>query len=449
LFENSETVIATITHATSNSTTLTATTDTATGTIVDVPPPQILDLHLVTNTNNNVQFVLMHFTDLDSAGNTYSTVIPLNLEGQQRDFQLAFDTGFYIDPNHQYKVTLQYLGNDDPGNGNDSIRITALVVEGVTIAPTQGNFQLGTGNAEDLLVATVQPSAGGTVTGTASDLVPSASGTAGNDFITGDGTLSGLAGNDKLIGGGGNDTLSGGLDSDILVGGAGNDALDGDNNVGIDTADYSLATSGVTVTLNATGTGTATGGAGTDTLAEIENVIGSNYDDTLTGSSDHNFLSGLDGNDTLSGGDHNDLLAGGTGNDILSGNAGNDVLFGGEGTDTLAGGAGADILSGGKNADAFVFKVADLGQGMDTITDFKIAEGDVLDVSAVLSGTGVTEANLGTFLIFDTTTSPGNTIISVDLDGTGTGESAVPLVTLQGVETTLNALLGQIDYTTP
>ncbi len=423
-------------------------TGSVTTNIMDVPPPQILDLHLVTNTNNNVQFLLMTFTDLDSTGHTYSTVIPLDSEGQQRDFQLAFDTGFYIDPSHHYKVTLQYLGNDDPGNGNDSIQITDLAVEGVVIEPSHGNFHLGTGSADDLMVATVQPSAGGTVIGTASDLVPS-SGTAGNDLITGtagDDTLSGLAGNDKLIGGDGTDTLSGGLDSDILVGGAGDDALDGDNNVGIDTADYSSATSGVIVNL---ATGTATGGAGNDTLVEIENVIGSNFNDTLTGSTDHNFLSGIGGDDTLSGGDHNDLLAGGTGNDILSGNAGNDVLFGGEGTDTIAGGVGADTLSGGKNADAFVFKAADLGQGVDTITDFKIAEGDVLDVSEVLIGTSVpiTPANLSTFLIFDTTTSPGNTIISVDLDGTGTG-NAVPLVTLQGVETTLATLLGtgQIDY---
>ena len=41
-----------------------------------------------------------------------------------------------------------------------------------------------------------------------------------------------------------------------------------------------------------------TGGAGTDTLSGFENLTGSAFNDTLTGSTAANVLMGLDGNDT-------------------------------------------------------------------------------------------------------------------------------------------------------
>ena len=42
-----------------------------------------------------------------------------------------------------------------------------------------------------------------------------------------------------------------------------------------------------------------TGGDGTDTLSSIENVIGSNYADTLSGTSGDNSISGGAGVDTV------------------------------------------------------------------------------------------------------------------------------------------------------
>ena len=128
---------------------------------------------------------------------------------------------------------------------------------------------------------------------------------------TGPVRLVGLGGADDLLGGNGNDILQGGTGNDILDGGAGND-----------TADYSDATSNnLNVNLN---TGVSSGGGrGSDTLFNIENALGSGFNDKLTGNAGVN------------------MLVGGGGNDQLSGGGGNDILWGGAGDDTITGGGGA------------------------------------------------------------------------------------------------------------
>jgi Ca2+-binding RTX toxin-like protein len=114
---------------------------------------------------------------------------------------------------------------------------------------------------------------------------------------TGDDTIIGGAGNEYLDGDdrGGNPDISG---NDTLTGGAGNDTLDGNN--GIDIADYGResGTRGVTVNL-LTGTATDTFGD-TDTLIGIENVVGTDNNDTLTGDDGNNILDGGAGRDTAS-----------------------------------------------------------------------------------------------------------------------------------------------------
>jgi Ca2+-binding RTX toxin-like protein len=77
-----------------------------------------------------------------------------------------------------------------------------------------------------------------TVNGSPQDILK---GFEGND------TLYGLADDDLLYGGAGTDTLYGGDDDDMVAGGAGNDTLNGEG--GTDTADYSAAAAGVTVSL--------------------------------------------------------------------------------------------------------------------------------------------------------------------------------------------------------
>ncbi len=179
-------------------------------------------------------------------------------------------------------------------------------------------------------------------------------GTRGNDVLFGYGGADFIYGgphNDQLFGGTGNDRLFGGTGNDLLKGGVNNDLLNG--GLGTDTADYSTvsidppgpvgpiltigATAGVTVNLNMQGVAQNTGGAGLDMLVGIENLIGTNFNDTLTGNGAKNVLSGLDGDDTLDGRGGIDTASYATatagvtvsllsGSGEASGGAGNDTL---------------------------------------------------------------------------------------------------------------------------
>ena len=207
-------------------------------------------------------------------------------------------------------------------------------------------------------------------------------GTAGTDKLVGAGgedNLEGLGGNDFLGGGSANDELDGGAGDDTLEGGPGADALDGGPNGSAgDTITYARSAAAVRVNL---GKATAEGGeAAGDVFENVENIIGSPWDDWLRGDSNDNALSGGAGADTL--------IGGGGGNDMLNGGAGDDTLNGGAGDDTLIGGAGADLLTGGPGVDTISYA------GSDAAVDIRIryghasgghAEGDVYrDVEHVI-----------------------------------------------------------------
>ena len=252
-----------------------------------------------------------------------------------------------------------------------------------------------------------------------------------NDSLTGsngDNTLNGGLGNDTLAGGLGNDSyavnstldivtegLNAGMDqvnsalanytlganlengrilhtgaanllgnelNNVLYAGAGNNILNG--GAGSDTASYQYATAAVTLNLSVTGA-QATGSSGSDTLANIQHLTGSNYADTLTGNSVANTLNGGAGADTMAGGDASDIYhvdnvgdvvtetnaaaAGGidtvcsslnsyslkdnvengritaAGPASITGNGLNNVLYAGMGDSTLDGGTGVDTAS--------------------------------------------------------------------------------------------------------
>ena len=148
----------------------------------------------------------------------------------------------------------------------------------------------------------------------------------GNDTLMGDGedddgddTLHGGAGNDTLTGGEGRDTLNGDAGDDTLTGGEGDDTLNG--GAGSDTADYTAATTSVTVNL-ATGGEVEDSHGDDDKLISIENVIGGGANDTLTGGDGNNVLTGGDGDDTINGGDGDDTISGGMGTNVLHGGMG-------------------------------------------------------------------------------------------------------------------------------
>ncbi len=146
----------------------------------------------------------------------------------------------------------------------------------------------------------------------------------GNDTLLGNegnDTLYGGLGDDKLDGGAGDDQLKGGAGNDILQGGLGRNTLDG--GPGRDTASFEFATAGITANLSVPTESDNL--IKQNTLVSIENLSGSNHDDTLTGDAGNNVLSGLAGDDTLAGGAGDDVLRGGTGADTLDGGAGTDT----------------------------------------------------------------------------------------------------------------------------
>ncbi len=138
------------------------------------------------------------------------------------------------------------------------------------------------------------------------DTLTASAGEVDNVFFGGAGndTLSTLAGDDRLVGGIGDDTLLGGDGDDVLQGDAGNDTLNGGN--GVDMAFYAYNTSAVFVDLDQSGANADDSYDGAsasynDTLIDIENVTGSNFDDVLKGDENANELHGLSGNDELYG----------------------------------------------------------------------------------------------------------------------------------------------------
>jgi Ca2+-binding RTX toxin-like protein len=179
-------------------------------------------------------------------------------------------------------------------------------------------------------------------------------------------------GNDLIYGFDGNDTIYGLGGEDTIKGGGGADAINGGS--GIDTASYMDSTVGVTVNLsNGRGFG---GTAEGDTLASIENLLGSQHNDTLTGDNGNNVLSGLNGDD---------ILKGGGGADRLNGDAGND---------TLKGGGGADVLNGGDGIDTASYTESEFGVTVSLITDVANggdATGD--DLNSIENVTGSAHAD--------------------------------------------------------
>ncbi|MEM5491500.1 right-handed parallel beta-helix repeat-containing protein [Hoeflea sp. AS16] len=109
------------------------------------------------------------------------------------------------------------------------------------------------------------------------------------------------------------------------------------------------------------------------------------------------------------------VINGSDNDDFMFGGSGDDSLFGGLGDDILNGGAGHDTLTGGEGADTFVFDADALSGGIqDLIADYDIAEGDVVDLSALLGDETVPSDGAGYVQLNGT-----RTILGVDADGGG------------------------------
>ena len=182
--------------------------------------------------------------------------------------------------------------------------------------------------------------------------------------------------NDTIIGSTGDDTINGGLGSDrvdysslteaitLLAGGIVNKGSFGtDTIVDVETV---IGATGQSNTIDAsTGIATTTSlnvnlatnnliinglpapiNSITLNVQNFLNVVGTTQNDTIKGNNLANELVGNTGNDTIQGNDGNDILDGGDGNDQLFGGNNDDQLFGGLGNDILQGDNGNDFLNG-------------------------------------------------------------------------------------------------------
>jgi Ca2+-binding RTX toxin-like protein len=203
----------------------------------------------------------------------------------------------------------------------------------------------------------------------------------------------------------------------LIVAGSGVNAIDG--GAGIDTLSFETATTsgtaGVTLALGAAGVKTTAAGiSGADTVINIENLIGSDY------------------------------------NDVLSGNAGVNVINGGEGVDVLDGMGGNDVLAGGAGSDVFAFTTA-LSGNVDRIEDFTKGEDKIRLENAIFTkllttGTlgagnfkviGSAALDADDFILYNKATGA----LYYDADGSGAGVAA------QFAVVGVNLALANTDFT--
>lgn len=191
----------------------------------------------------------------------------------------------------------------------------------------------------------------------------------GIDATNHDDVFIGTSGADQLIARNGNDIFyGGGGDGDVV-----------DFGSGIDTVDFSWATTGAVVRMDQTVSAFGAQMNYADVNGERsfffngENVVGSDHADQLHAGTQTRKLEGKGGDDSLFGSSSNDNLLGGSGDDFLGGGSGSDTLEGGAGDDRLEGGFSNDTLYGGGGNDTFVIRrqnyIDDLygGTGEDTI----------------------------------------------------------------------------------
>ncbi|QZH76676.1 MAG: type I secretion C-terminal target domain-containing protein [Erythrobacter sp.] len=283
------------------------------------------------------------------------------------------------------------------GGGDDSYFvyeagdvIVELAGEGIDYVRSGVNYTLGA-NLEDLRLAGTLATVG-TGNALANRIYGGSAGA----------TLSGLDGDDTIYGSNTADTIYGGSGADRLVGNFGEDAIHG--------------------------------GEGNDIINGGTNI------DTLHGDGGDDLILGGIGNDVIYGGTGNDTLLGEANMDTLHGEDGADILDGGDGVDRLIGGADRDVMTGGLRADVFAFADGDFAglaaNTADRITDFTVAQGDRIDLSAVdaiLGGTDDAFDYIGSDAFSGTAGElrwahvGANTMVYMDVDGDALADYAIRL----------------------
>ncbi len=287
-------------------------------------------------------------------------------------------------------------------------------------------------------------------------------------MYSGGGSVSGGADSDFIYGNSGHDLMHGGSGNDFLQGGSGNDRIWG--STGTDTASFASASDSVTVNLLA---GTATG-EGNDELYGIENILGSNYNDTLTGDGNSNSIAGGLGNDTISSQGGADIITGDAGTDALHGGDGNDeYLYDvGDGQDTITDSSGTDQITFGAGIEFSDLTFAQVGDDLEitfagtvtdkiTITDFYVSSDTIeilefddtssYDLSNLLNSAPVAEddavsANYGTTPITGNVFADNGSGTDSDSDSDPLSVVETSVISAAGVTVSLSSN-GNFSYT--
>lgn len=372
----------------------------------------------------------------DAQGDTFTSIE--NFTGSAFQDNLIGDSGVNVLNGGAGDDTLEGLGGADQfsgGSGSDTVSYIHSTL-GV-VASLSTSFSLG---------PTVTPT---------NDAV--------GDTYADVENLTGSAYDDTLYGDSNNNILTGGLGDDTLEGMVGADTIDGGS--GTDTISYAHASSLVAASLTANLSNfTAQGDAYGDIITNVENLTGSNFNDTLIGDALDNIIQGGTGDDTLEGMGGADQLVGGTGNntasyahqadlgsglgivvsladtslntgdaigdsfsniqnligsdynDTLSGDSNANILTGGSGDDTLYGAGGTDTLYGGDGNDFLVDDLAGAatitaGDGNDTIS--LTSYDSLVDTISGGSGTDTLQIDVS-----------GSTLYRIDL-GTSTSQATI------------------------
>ena len=278
--------------------------------------------------------------DLMSGGSGNDTV---DYSDSNRNWEVNLETQIALRGDGAVAEAIVSFENAIGGSGDD------------TLLGTDGANRLGGGDGNDRLLgqsgSDTMRGAGGQDSlfgGNGQDRMYGGNGNDSLDGGRGNDRLQGGADNDTLIGGGGDDTIFGNAGDDLIIAGFGQDRHVGGG--GNDTIDYSYSNDDWIFDLTAAATATRVGGA-SEEISQIENLIGSRGDDTVTGDNAANFVDGNRGDDSIEGGLGNDTLEGNSGDDSIDGGFGQDWVSGGIGNDLLRGGGQADTLSGGDGDD--------------------------------------------------------------------------------------------------
>lgn len=193
---------------------------------------------------------------------------------------------------------------------------------------------------------------------------------AGDTYISIE-ALQGSNFDDILIGDSQNNYLSGYAGDDILVAGEGVDSIRG--GLGFDILSYRGLTSGVVINL-------ANWGASSAVVADdlrynytqpnqmdIEAYEGTDFQDTLLGSSGNDVLLGRSGADTFEGGAGHDQIYGGAHGDTINSGEGDDIVWGDNGRDTIYLGSGNDTFHDNGQNDSNGDDYVDGQAGDDTL----------------------------------------------------------------------------------